>query len=158
MKITLTFVGGIRNGDTETLDLSSPALVGRSSQCQLKIHDPSNKTSKQHFKILATDSGVEATCLGSAGMKVGGRSLAKGEVAALSRNSLIELPDGSKLRVDAISAGGNSDETVLMADERPTGTGATVFPTAATADGDRLSVRLHLTAHRSAFVVLRTIL
>lgn len=137
MKITLTFVGGIRNGDTETLDLSSPALVGRSSQCQLKIHDPSNKTSKQHFKIRATDSGVEATCLGSAGMKVGGRSLASGEAAALSRGALIELPDGSKLRVDAISAGGDSDETVLMADERPTGgTGATAFPTAATAYGE----------------------
>ena len=139
MKITLTFTGGRQLGDTRTLDLSAPAVVGRSSKAQLRVDDPSNKTSGQHFTIRAAGSGVEAACLGKAGMKVGGRSLASGETAALSRGSLIELPDGSKLRVDAISAGGDSDETALMADERPTGTGATVFPTAATAYGEAKS-------------------
>ena len=139
MKITLTFTGGRQLGDTRTLDLSAPAAVGRSSKAQLRIDDPSNKTSGQHFNIRATDSGVEAVCLGKAGMKVGGRSLVSGDAVALSRGALIELPDGSKLRVDAISAGDASDETVLMMDERPTGTGATAFPTAATAYGETKS-------------------
>ena len=144
MKISLTFTDGRQLGDTRTLDLSSPALVGRSSHAQLKLDDPSHKTSGRHFEIRAADSGAEALCLGQAGMKVGGRSLASGETAALSKGTLIELPDGAKLRVDAVLAGDGADETVLMSDEKLTetsasrqgATGSTVFPTAATAFGE----------------------
>lgn len=149
MKITLTFTGGSRLGDTVVLDLSAPVLVGRSSEAQLKLRDPSKKTSGHHFEIRATASGVDVACLGQRGMKVGKHQLAAGQVAPLAKGALIELPDGSRLRVDDISAprrGGPAafsfdDEQTVSPQDRPTETRSTAFigardATAATVFGE----------------------
>lgn len=141
MKITLTFTGGRQLGDTRTLDLSSPAVVGRSSHADLRIDDRTNKTSGRHFEIREAEFGVEVHCLGQAGMTVGGRPLASGQSIPIAKGTLIELPDGTKLRVDSVSGGGDADETVLISDEKSTDsvasrsnmTGATAFQTSATA-------------------------